>query len=132
MFTAAALTIVLTGNDEAATSFFCSCGEFRITRCQAVICQIRHVGAERQEFCVGGHDVVCGDVVIHFDQRTAFDFLRHFCVFGERLDIGASYHFYTFSFGSGRDNQVIIYHEFFRHGDHRCFTQCMRVCQFTA
>ena len=117
MFTAGALPIVLTGNDEAAACFFRSCGEFCIAGCQAVICQIRYVGTEGQEFCIGRHDMVCCDVVFHFDQATAFDFFGYFCIFRERLDIGASHYFYICAFGCGSNDQVIIYHEMIRHGN---------------
>ena len=44
----------------------------RITGRQAVIRQIRHVGAEGEQLCVRRHDMVSGDIVTDLNQCAAF------------------------------------------------------------
>ena len=128
MLAAGALPVVLPCNDKAAACRLCSCGEFRVAGGQAVICQIRHIGTEGKKLRVGGHDVVCCDIVLYLNQRAALDFLGYLCILGEGLNIGASDNLHTFAFGCRRNDEVIVYHEMLRHGNQRGFSQCMGIC----
>ena len=107
---AGTLAVVGAAHDDAPV-----CGQRpvvkgRVTFFKTEVGDLGDIAAERQHLGAGGHDVVGGDVVAHFQQhRQRHAVLRHHGL-GQRLDIGAAQdlHLLVFRLRGGHRDHVVV------------------------
>ena len=72
MLSGRTLPIVVSAYDDTLSRRLCSFREGFIAHTEAVLRQVRNVGAVRQNLCACRHDVVCGDVIANFKHQLCF------------------------------------------------------------
>ncbi len=132
MLPAGPLPVILSCHQEPATRFFCPFGESGIHRSQAIIGQMRNVGTKRQQFCIGRHNMVRSDIILHFQQHRTLHKPFQFPIQRKGLDIGAAYHRYGIRILRRRNDPVIVHPEIFGHGNHRRLPALAGVRQHTS
>lgn len=110
VFAAGALAVVVACHNHRCRVGHClaTCWELGIGWGQAVVGEVRHVGTVWQEFCVGWHDVVGGDVVFEVSSHLTGEGFRHRLTNRYTLDIWTLDEFGVTNLVFAREDEEVV------------------------
>ena len=126
-----ALPVVRAAHDHALAERPGACGKFGVADLKAVLGDFRNVGAQRQDLCTCGHDMIGGDIVVHLQRDFAGNLVFQRVRLGEGLDVRSAQnlHLVGVRLGGGQLDHVVVDEKFLGHFDLRHVAERCRIAE---